>query len=141
MDFLGTTVAELAGSVRAGETRARDAVEHALDRIDALNGELNAFVVVDADGARAAADEIDRQMADGDDPGPLAGVPIGVKDLEDAAGLPTSHGSYAYRDEPSAAGDSVLVARVRAAGAVIVGKTNTPEFGWKPSTDNAVFGT
>src|SRR5437764_9252143 len=130
MDFLRTTVAELAGSVRAGEARARDVVEYALDCIDATNGEINAFVVVDADGARAAADEIDRQVAEGDDPGPLAGVPIGVKDLEDVAGLPTSHGSWAYRDSPPATADSVLVARLRAAGAIVVGKTNTPAFGW-----------
>src|SRR4051794_21116011 len=141
MDFRRETVAGLAGAVRSGRLSARELVEHSLERIDATNGAINAFVVVDADGARAAAAEIDRQIAEGDDPGPLAGIPIGVKDLEDVAGLPTSHGSVAYRDCGPAAADSVLVNRLRAAGAVVVGKTNTPEFGWKPQTDNAVFGT
>src|SRR4051794_30521732 len=147
MDFRRDTVADLATSVRTGRQRARDLVQHSLERIDADNPEINAFVLVDADGALAAADEIDRQVAEGDDPGPLAGIPLGVKDLEDAAGFPTSHGSAAYMQahdngRPSRAkSDSVLVARLRAAGAIVMGKTNTPEMGWKGQTDNAVFGT
>src|SRR4051812_26782775 len=119
MDFRRETVAELASAVRAGHTSAsdplaptperlqavnphinplvvRDLVAHSLERIEALNPDINAFVVVDADAAMASAAEIDRQVAEGDDPGPLAGIPIGVKDLEDAIGFPTSHGSAAY---------------------------------------------
>ena len=145
MDFRRETVASLASAVRAGQTRASELVAHSIERIEATNNEINAFVVVDFDAALAAADEIDRQVAEGDDPGPLAGIPLGVKDLEDAAGLPTSHGSAAYMqargDGRPVANDSVLVARLRAAGAIVMGKTNTPEMGWKGQTDNAVFGT
>src|SRR5437764_5743013 len=141
MDFRRETVAQLAGAVRSGQLSARELVEHSLERIEATNGQLNAFVVIDPDGAREAAAEIDRQVAEGDDPGPLAGIPLGVKDLEDAAGLPTSQGSVAHQNDPRATTDSVFVNRLRAAGAVVVGKTNTPEFGWKAQTDNALFGT
>src|SRR5436305_3526771 len=141
MDFRRETVAQLAGAVRSGQLSARELVEHSLERIEATNGQLNAFVVIDPDGAREAAAEIDRQVAEGDDPGPLAGIPLGVKDLEDAAGLPTSQGSVAHQNDPRATTDSVLVSRLRAAGAVVVGKTNTPELGWKAQTDNVLFGT
>ena len=75
-----------------------------------------------------------------DDPGPLAGVPVAVKDLEDVRGLPTTYGSALYADGDPADGDSVLVERMRTAGAVIIGKTNTPEFGCKGTTDNPLFG-
>src|SRR4051794_39409317 len=89
MDFRRDSVAELADGVRAGRLRSRDLVEHSLARIDDLNGPLNAFVAVDADAALASADEIDSLVAGGTDVGPLAGIPIGVKDLEDAAGFVT----------------------------------------------------
>ncbi len=79
-------------------------------------------------------------MAAGEDPGPLAGIPLGVKDLDDAEGFVTSHGSAIFAGDPPARADSPLVARLRAAGCVVVGKTNTPELGWKADTDNAVFG-
>src|SRR5436190_3197156 len=145
MDFRRETIAALASAVRAGQTSARDLVAHSIERIEATNEEINAFVVVDFDAALAAAEEIDRQVAEGDDPGPLAGIPLGVKDLEDAAGLPTSHGSAAYVESEGGAHpattDSVLVARLRAAGAIVIGKTNTPELGWKAQTDNPMFGT
>ena len=131
---------DLAGRVRAGTLAARDLVEHALERIDALNPTLNAFVAVDADGARAAAGAVDDAVARGEDPGPLAGIPIGVKDLEDAAGFTTSYGSALFAGDPAARSDSLMVARLRAAGCVVVGKTNTPEFGWKGDTDNVAFG-
>src|SRR4051794_7332449 len=140
MDFRRDTVADLATSVRTGRQRARDLVQHSLDRIDADNPPINAFVLVDAEGALAAADEIDRRVADGDDPGPLAGIPLGVKDLEDVAGLPTSQGSAVFAGGAPAAADSLLVSRLRAAGAVVVGKTNTPELGWQAQTTNQVFG-
>ena len=72
--------------------------------------------------------------------GPLAGIPIGVKDLEDAAGFVTSSGSATHAGDPPAERDSVLVSRLKDAGAIVVGKTNTPEFGLKPQTDNPTFG-
>ena len=79
-------------------------------------------------------------MAAGRDPGPFAGVPIGVKDLEDCAGMPTSKGSLAYATRGPVAADSIHVARLRAAGAVPVGKTAAPEFGTLNFTRSKVFG-
>ncbi|MEE4299505.1 MAG: amidase family protein [Pseudomonadales bacterium] len=141
MDFRDTTIAELADAVRRGESSAEAIARGALARIGAENGRLNAFVALQAeavvlDEARA----VDAAVARGEDPGPLAGVPVGVKDLEDVRGLRTTYGSALWADAPPAQRDSLLVARMRAAGAVIVGKTNTPEFGCKGATDNPAFG-
>ena len=119
---------------------SRELVEHALSRIDELNPRVNAFVALDADAALAAADDVDRRIASGEDVGPLAGIPIGVKDLEDARGFVTSSGSATHAGDAPAKRDSVLVSRLRDAGAIVVGKTNTPEFGLKPQTDNPTFG-
>src|SRR6202011_3913787 len=139
MDFRRETVSDLADQVRSGQLAARELVGHALKRIDALNPRLNAFVALDADAAMRAATAIDESVAAGDDPGPLAGIPIGVKDLEDAAGFRTTHGSAAWSDAPIADRHSPLVERMVSAGAVVVGKTNTPEHGWKGETDNPLF--
>src|SRR4029079_7531434 len=87
-----------------------------------------------------AADALDARRAAGDDIGPLAGIPIGVKDLEAAAGFVTTYGSFQHVDDPVATHDSALVARLRAAGCVVLGKTNTPEHVWKAETDNPSFG-
>ena len=103
------TVAELADQVRRKERAAVEVVDQALAAIEAGNDALNAFVVVDADLARRAAADVDATVARGEDPGPLAGVPFGVKDLEDCAGLPTSHGSLLFKDGPPAEEDSVQV--------------------------------
>lgn len=140
VDFQRVGVAQLAGQVRSGEVSAREVLAHALERIEALNPAVNAFVAVDGEAASAVAAHIDEQVAKGRDPGPLAGVPIGVKDLEDAAGFVTTHGSAVFVDSVPAKEDSPLVARLKAAGAVVVGKTNTPELGWKGDTDNEIFG-
>ncbi len=140
VDFLGESVVELARNVRDGRLTASSLVEHALERIATDNPVLNAFVAVDEERARRAAGAIDGKIAAGIDPGPLAGIPIGVKDLEDAAGFVTSHGSLAFAAGRPADSDSALVARLVAAGCVVVGKTNTPELGWKADTDNAVYG-
>ncbi|HEV7888626.1 MAG TPA: amidase, partial [Acidimicrobiales bacterium] len=130
-----------AEAVRRGERKAVDVLDECLARIDAANPALNAFVAVDADLARRAAERVDRQVAAGEDPGPLAGVPFGVKDLEDCAGLPTSHGSLLYKGRPPVEQDSVHVARLRAAGAVPVGKTAAPEFGATCYTSTPAWGT
>jgi len=140
MDFRREPIADLAAQVRAGTRTARDLVAHALERIETLNPELNAFVAVDADGALEAAARIDDAVTAGGDAGPLAGIPIGVKDLDDAEGFVTSHGSAIFAGGPAAVEDSPFVARLKAAGCVVVGKTNTPELGWKADTDNVVFG-
>ena len=138
--FWDTTVEGLVADVRSRRTSASDLTERALARIAAVDGTVNAFVALDADGARSAAAAIDARLAAGDDVGPLAGIPIGVKDLEDAIGFTTTYGSALRVDDPPATRDSVLVARLRAAGCVVLGKTNTPEYGHKGATDNPAFG-
>lgn len=140
MDFRRETLAGLAEDVRTGTRPAEELTGHALARIEELDERVNAFVAVDEDAAMAAARAIDACVARGERVGPLAGIPIGVKDLEDAAGLPTTRGSAVFAGQVPVAADSLLVARLRAAGCVIVGKTNTPELGWKADTDNAIFG-
>jgi aspartyl-tRNA(Asn)/glutamyl-tRNA(Gln) amidotransferase subunit A len=140
MDFRSESVAALAKSVRDGQVSARELTEHALGQIALHNPGLNAFVSVDEDRAHVAADAVDQKVAAGIDPGPLAGIPLGVKDLEDAVGHVTTHGSPVFADDAPAVANSPLVARLVAAGCVVVGKTNTPELGWKPDTENRVFG-
>jgi aspartyl-tRNA(Asn)/glutamyl-tRNA(Gln) amidotransferase subunit A len=140
MDFRRTTVAEIAERVSAATLSAREVVGSTLDRIDKHDGELGAFVALDAEAAMAEAAAIDERIAGGEDVGPLAGVPLAVKDLEDAAGFVTTRGSVAFAQGGPAGDDSPLVERLRAAGCVVVGKTNTPELAWKPDTVNEVFG-
>jgi aspartyl-tRNA(Asn)/glutamyl-tRNA(Gln) amidotransferase subunit A len=135
------TVIEVAEAVRRGEQKAMEVLDECLDAIDKGNERLNAFVHLDVEQARAAADAVDAAVARGEDPGPLAGVPFGVKDLEDCAGMPTSRGSLLYKDRGPVPADSVHVARLRAAGAVPVGKTAAPEFGATCYTDTKAWGT
>jgi Asp-tRNA(Asn)/Glu-tRNA(Gln) amidotransferase A subunit family amidase len=140
MDFRRTDIEALAAQVRSREVSARELAQHALDRIEATNGAVNAFVAVDAQAALADADRVDRQVAAGEAVGPLAGIPIGVKDTEDALGYRTTQGSLLLADAPVAERDSVFVERLRQAGCVVVGKTNTPELAWKGDTENRIFG-
>jgi aspartyl-tRNA(Asn)/glutamyl-tRNA(Gln) amidotransferase subunit A len=134
------SIIETADAVRRGETSALDVVEACLARIEAGNDALNAFVFLEPDGARARALEIDELVSKGHDPGPLAGVPFGVKDLEDCAGMPTSHGSLLFAERGPVGVDSVHVRRLRAAGAVPLGKTAAPEFGTLHFTKTKAFG-
>ena len=137
----GDTVIGIAEAVRTGERRAVDVLDEVLHAIATDNERLNAFVHVDEGIARRSAEAVDAMVARGEDPGPLAGVPFGVKDLEDCAGMPTSHGSLLYKDHGPVDYDSVHVARLRAAGAVPVGKTAAPEFGTLSFTKTKIFGT
>jgi aspartyl-tRNA(Asn)/glutamyl-tRNA(Gln) amidotransferase subunit A len=130
---------EIADAVRARTLSARETTQAALDRLAARNPRLNAFVYVDGDRALRDADSVDARIARGEDPGLLAGVPIGVKDLEGVEGMPHTFGSSAFA-ENIATRDSVQVARLRAAGAIVLGKTNTPEMGYKGFTENRLFG-
>jgi aspartyl-tRNA(Asn)/glutamyl-tRNA(Gln) amidotransferase subunit A len=139
MDFRSHRVVDLAAQVRAREVSARELTQAALDRIEELDPKLNAFVVVDGERALAEAATIDQRLDGEAGVGPLAGVPLAVKDLEDAAGYPTRYGTTLSSTEP-AAGDSVLVARLRAAGCVVIGKTTTPEYGHKGVTDSPLTG-
>ena len=114
-------------------------LESCIARIDAVDHAVNAIPARDFAGARAAARRADTAVARGDALPALHGLPIGIKDLEDAAGLPTTFGSVLFRNHMPDA-DERIVAKVRAAGAVVVGKTNTPEFGAGANTRNAVYG-
>ncbi len=130
----------IADRVRAGDVSAKEVLETFAERIERFNEELNAIVYLDLDGARAQAAEIDSRIAGGEDPGRLAGVPLGIKDLEDVAGMPTTFGSVPYKDN-IAPEDGIQTGRLRNAGAVIVGKTASPEFGAEASTRTLLFGT
>jgi len=140
LDFRDLSVPELAAAVRSRQLSAREVVGHAIERIETLNPSLNAFVATDLGRARRDAAAIDERLARGDDVGPLAGIPIGVKDLEAVEGMVTTFGSALRAGDAPATADCVHVARYRAAGAVIIGKTNTPEYGHKGATDNPLFG-
>jgi aspartyl-tRNA(Asn)/glutamyl-tRNA(Gln) amidotransferase subunit A len=140
VDFRRASVTELARQVRTGAVSARELATHAIERIETLDPLINAFVAVDAERALHHAAAIDQMVATGADPGPLAGIPLAVKDVEDAAGYRTTKGSMLLADAPVATVDSQLVGRLRAAGCVVVGKTNTPEFAWTAHTANALFG-
>jgi amidase len=130
---------EQARLVRTREVSSRELVQAHLDRIEAVNPEVNAIVTLDPEGALAQADAADRALAAGADPGPVHGLPIAIKDLEDVAGMRTTYGSPLYADHVPAE-DSFVVARLRAAGAIVIGKTNTPEWGAGCQTFNPVFG-
>ena len=139
LEIYELSASEIASAVRSRTVSAVEVINAILKRIDALNPRINALVLVTLEAALDAAKRIDAQIASGEDPGPLAGVPFGVKDLEDVASVPTTFGSTAFRDHV-ADEDAPHVARLRAAGAIFVGKTNTPEFGSTWVTDNALFG-
>lgn len=127
----------LADAIRRGESRATDTLEASLEAIE--RSQLNAIVHLDAEGARRRAAEIDERVGAGEDPGLFAGVPMLVKDLEDVAGMPTRQGSLVFKDHV-AERDCTHVARLRAAGAVIVGKAATPEFGLVAYTATKLHG-
>lgn len=131
--------AGIAAAVRDGMVSAADTVEAALERIEARDGPVNAFTVVLADAARARARRLDERRAAGDSLGPLAGVPVSVKDHLWLRGVPATNGSRALTgfvpDETC-----VAVQRLIDADAIVVGKTNNPEFCYRGITDNAVYG-
>ena len=131
-------VAETARAVAAGETSARAQTEAALARIAAADRRLNAFSVVLADRALAEADGRDAALAAGEEPGPLHGVPIAIKEEIDVAGTVTTFGGHG--NSTPVAADAELVRRLRAAGAVVVGKTRMPEFGAFPYTESDAHG-
>jgi aspartyl-tRNA(Asn)/glutamyl-tRNA(Gln) amidotransferase subunit A len=136
------SVLDAARDIREGRLGARDLTARCLDAITMSNPQLNAFVHVDADAALAAADEVDETVRAGDVNrlGLLAGVPFGVKDLEECVGMPTTRGSRWFADGPMASRDAIHVARLRAAGAIPVGKTATPELGAWAYTASPLLG-
>ncbi|MCP5027054.1 MAG: indole acetimide hydrolase [Actinomycetia bacterium] len=130
---------ELAGMIRDGETTSAEVVEAHLERIDAVNGSLNAVVKVLADEARAGAASVDAAVAAGTDPGPLGGVPFTIKENIDVAGHPTTHGLRALAGAIAPV-DAPVVERMKAAGAVPLARTNLPDMGLRIHTDNALHG-
>ncbi len=137
-ELLYSTVVQQREWAVKGVVTARELVEHSLARIAALNSTLNAFAYVLADEARAAADALDVARVAGEPCGLLHGVPIAIKDENDVAGLPTAYGGAAFATPATA--DSEVVRRLRAAGAIIIGKTRMPEFGIFPFTETQANG-
>jgi Asp-tRNA(Asn)/Glu-tRNA(Gln) amidotransferase A subunit family amidase len=133
------SIAGLAPRIRAREISAVELTEQALARIAARDPELNAFQLVLAEPALAAARAADREIAAGRHRGPLHGVPIAVKDLLDVAGTPTTVGSKIHAGRVRDV-DAAAVERLRAAGAIIIGKTRLAEFAYSPGSNNAHFG-
>jgi aspartyl-tRNA(Asn)/glutamyl-tRNA(Gln) amidotransferase subunit A len=134
------TVVEAAARVRDRTQSAEELVRTCLDAVDRDNDRLNAFVHLDAEMALAEARAIDGAVRTGEPLGPLAGVPFGVKDLEDCAGMPTTKGSRWYAEGPPKETDSLHVGRLRAAGAIPIGKTAAPEFGAWAYTASPLLG-
>jgi aspartyl-tRNA(Asn)/glutamyl-tRNA(Gln) amidotransferase subunit A len=134
------SAAEIAAAVRAGSVRAADVVRACLDRIERLEPRVRSFVTVTGKDALAAAQRVDALVAAGQDPGPLAGVPISVKDLIAVGGVRQTFGSKLLT-ENIAANDAPSVERLRAAGACIVGKSTTSELGSKAVGDSPLTGT
>ncbi|MFF7456510.1 amidase [Kitasatospora sp. NPDC008115] len=141
-DLSYASATELLALLRSRALSPVELMNHTLDRIDTHDGVLNSVVRLDAERALAeAADAAGRIARDEPGLGPLTGLPVLVKDGEDVAGLPTSHGTRAFRDNPPAERDSLHVARLRVAGAIIIGKTNMPPMGAGVHTANEAFGT
>lgn len=133
------TAAGIARRIRDGELSPVEVTEACLDRIHERNDRTNAFVTITDDLAREMAEEAEEAIKNGESLGPLHGVPVAIKDLDDVEGVRTTSGSLLF-EERIAESDSPYVARLKKAGAVIVGKTNTPEFGLGTTTDNRVAG-
>jgi Asp-tRNA(Asn)/Glu-tRNA(Gln) amidotransferase A subunit family amidase len=125
--------------IGAKEISPVELLDDCLARIEAVNPTVNAVVALDVEGSRAAAREAERQVLRGEPLGPLHGLPVGIKDLNETKGLRTTWGSLIYKDHVPTRDDSTAAA-VRAAGGIIFAKTNTPEFGAGANSRNAVYG-
>ena len=130
---------ELAAMIRKRELKPSELMDVTIRRIEQTNPKINAFVALRTDEAMKEARALDEKIARGDEVGALAGLPLGVKDLEDTIGLVNSHGSIPFKDNVSTF-DSIQVARLKTAGAIVIGKTNAPEFGYTAFTKNLLFG-
>ena len=138
-DLVRKSARELRVLIGRGKLSPVELVDACLERIDQLDPVLNAVVALDRDGAREAAKRAEGAVVRGEALGPLHGLPVLIKDLVQTRGLVTTRGSLVYRDHVPEA-DDLVAARIRAAGAIILGKTNTPEFGAGSNTVNRVYG-
>jgi amidase len=134
-----TSAVEMAALIRTKKLSAREALAEHLKQIERVNPKVNAIVTLVAEMATADAAKADEMQARGEKLGPLHGLPVAHKDLLDTRGIRTTFGSPLYKDNIPAE-DNIVVERMRRAGAIIVGKTNTPEFGAGSQTFNTVFG-
>lgn len=130
-----TPATELAAAIRGRQLSPVAVVDAVLARIEALNPQLNAFLAVDAEGARTAARQAEAAVMRGDELGLLHGLPVSLKDLEPTAGLRCTYGSKFYENNIATV-DGLVTERVKRAGGIITGKTNTPNYGHKDMTDN-----
>ncbi|MER5391463.1 amidase family protein, partial [Saccharopolyspora sp. NPDC002686] len=133
------TARDQAAALRRRDVSARELVAAHLDRIERSNGEVNAVVTLVPERALAEADAADARLAAGEPVGPLHGIPVAHKDTHRTAGIRTTFGSRLLADNVPAE-DELVVSRMRTAGAITLGKTNTPEFGAGSHTFNEVFG-
>jgi aspartyl-tRNA(Asn)/glutamyl-tRNA(Gln) amidotransferase subunit A len=134
------TATELVAAFSAGDSSPVEATRQALAQIEKHDRELNAFVLVDSDGALAAAEESAQRWQQGNPIGLLDGVPVSIKDIFLTAGMPTVKGSRVVDPEQEWTVDSPATARLREHGAIVLGKTTTPELGWKGVTDSLLTG-
>ncbi|QKD80922.1 AtzE family amidohydrolase [Thermoleptolyngbya sichuanensis A183] len=139
-DLFDADATAIAAAVRAKKITAETVVTAALTQIDALDGKLNTFTNVLRERALQDAAAVDRAIAAGQDPGPLAGVPFAVKNLLDIAGVVTLAGSKINRDNPPASTDAATVAALRKAGAVLLGGLNMDEYAYGFVTENSHYG-
>jgi Asp-tRNA(Asn)/Glu-tRNA(Gln) amidotransferase A subunit family amidase len=139
-DLAYTPATVLADEIRARRLSPLELIDHVLERAERLQPTLHAFITLDPERARESARAADAAVMRGDQLGPLHGIPVSVKDLEPTAGLRTTYGSKFFEDfVPDF--DGAVAGRLRAAGAIIFGKTNTPHFGYKDMADNLVAPT
>src|SRR5919197_2506823 len=129
----------LARAIRARDLSPVELLDAVLTRTEVVNARINAYCTVAAETARAAARAAEARAARGGPLGPLHGLPVSFKDLTPTAGIRTTMGSRIFEHHVPAE-DAAVVERVKAAGAIVIGKTNTPEFGCKGTTDNLIFG-
>lgn len=139
LEICGMSAAEMAGAIKTRKLSPVEIMAAVISRIERLNPRVNAYCTLLAESAREQAREAETMVMKGEQLGPLHGVPVSIKDLIFTKGIRTTGGSRIYENFIPQQ-DAVVVERLKAAGAIIVGKTNTPEFGWVAITDNQLFG-